>query len=57
MKWNCTLGVLLATSGLSGNLFAGLAVSTDYRRPATPVAIDVSKSASDKEVAAGKEQH
>ena len=57
MKWNCTLGVLLATSGLSGNLFAGLAVSTDYRRPATPVAINVSNRAPDKEVAAGKEQH
>jgi len=37
MKWTLTLGLLLATTGLSSNLFAGLAVGTDYKRPATPV--------------------
>jgi multidrug efflux system outer membrane protein len=37
MKWTHTLGVLLATSGLSGSLSAGLPVGPDYKRPATPV--------------------
>jgi multidrug efflux system outer membrane protein len=36
MKWTYLLGAWLATSGLSGDLLAGLAVGPDYKRPSTP---------------------
>jgi len=42
MKWTRTLGVLLATGGMSGQLLAGLAVGKDYQRPATPTSTNFS---------------